>query len=182
MFLLYIFRIAAYLLNFLFLRHCRIIWAGLVTTAKVWAYAFNYLLENEDHLFPLVRALIFAAKYVILILYQCICDGVRACNICNGIRLTVFIGNPAFGGRGAGVRRRSRRRKGRNFDATLGFPGEGWARLRFGTWNCRGLKVGSVISRDLSVFTPVGVSLRVLVQRGRTMHLCKAKIMYYMNI
>ena len=116
-----------------------VIWAGLTLIAKVLVNAVLYLLENEDHLFPLVRALIFAAKYVILILYQCICDGVRACNICNGIRLTVFIGNPAFGGRGAGVRRRSRRRKGRSFDATLGFPGEGWARLRFGTWNCRGL-------------------------------------------
>ena len=41
------------------------------------------------------------------------------------------------------------------------------------------IKVGSVISRDLSVFTPVGVSLRALVQHGRTIYLCKAKIMYY---
>ena len=36
-------------------------------------------------------------------------------------------GNLAFGGRGVGIWRSKRRRKGRLFDSTLGYPGEGWS-------------------------------------------------------
>ena len=46
-----------------------------------------------------------------------------------------FVGNPAFGGRGppyvvSGYK---------IFDSTLGYPGEGWAKLSFATWNTRSL-------------------------------------------
>ena len=53
----------------------------------------------------------------------------------------VFVGNPAFGGRGSGVHRKSKRKKVCNkcFDSTLGYPGEGWATLRIATWNTRSL-------------------------------------------
>ena len=55
--------------------------------------------------------------------------------------------NPAFGGRGAGVTYKScgksRKVPKFSFDATLGFPGEGWsqshANLKIATWNTRSL-------------------------------------------
>ena len=54
--------------------------------------------------------------------------------------------NPAFGGRGCGVRHVVRKCKNKghratffNFDSSLGFPGEGWANLRLATWNPRSL-------------------------------------------
>ena len=84
--MLFITRIAAYILNFLFLRHCRIVWTGLTIIAKVLATTALYLLENDDNIFPLVRAILFAAKFIILILFQCLCGGVLACNICTGKR------------------------------------------------------------------------------------------------
>ena len=50
----------------------------------------------------------------------------------------VFTSNPAFGGRGEGVRR-TLRGGNKTFDATLGFPGEGWEQLSMATWNTRSL-------------------------------------------
>ena len=46
-------------------------------------------------------------------------------------------GNLAFGGRGSPYVVRGRRTF--KFDSTLGFPGEGWAKLTFATWNTRSL-------------------------------------------
>ena len=59
----------------------------------------------------------------------------------------VWYSNPAFGGRGTGVAHSCVKncRKGayREFDSTLGFPGEGWSEdhpnLKFATWNTRSL-------------------------------------------
>ena len=58
----------------------------------------------------------------------------------------VYFGNPAFGGRGpAYIARQQRKRNGNDnhstmaFDATKGFPGEGWEKLKIATWNCRSL-------------------------------------------
>ena len=53
-----------------------------------------------------------------------------------------FYGNLAFGGRGPAFR--VRKGKGntsdtREFDSTLGYPGEGWKKLNITTWNCRSL-------------------------------------------
>ena len=53
-------------------------------------------------------------------------------------RQLVFVGNPAFGGRGQGVRR-TLRGGNKTFDTTLGYPGEGWAQLSMATWNTRSL-------------------------------------------
>ena len=50
----------------------------------------------------------------------------------------VFVGNPAFGDRGQGIRR-NLRSSNKSFDATLGFPGEGWSFLSMATWNTRSL-------------------------------------------
>ena len=55
------------------------------------------------------------------------------------IRQLVFVGNPAFGGRGTGIRRTLRCGNNKKFDSTLGFPGEGWATLSLATWNTRSL-------------------------------------------
>ena len=58
------------------------------------------------------------------------------------IEQIIFVGNPAFGGRGPGIRRGMRRkRKNTNFDSTLGYPGEGWKDklLSMATWNTRSL-------------------------------------------
>ena len=54
------------------------------------------------------------------------------------------VGNPAFGGRGAGIWRRHCKTNARlAFDSTLGFPGEGWSskfpNLHMATWNTRSL-------------------------------------------
>ena len=54
------------------------------------------------------------------------------------MRQQVFVGNPAFGGRGQGIRRKLRGGN-KTFDSTLGFPGEGWAQLSMATWNTRSL-------------------------------------------
>ena len=54
------------------------------------------------------------------------------------LRQRVFVGNPAFGGRGQGIRRKLRGGN-KTFDSTLGFPGEGWDQLSMATWNTRSL-------------------------------------------
>ena len=56
----------------------------------------------------------------------------------------VFIGNPAFGGRGPSVYRKNQKQNATcKFDKTCGFPGEGWSNkfpnLTMGTWNTRSL-------------------------------------------
>ena len=49
----------------------------------------------------------------------------------------------AFGGRGTGILRYKTKRNGKKFDATLGYPGEGWStsfpNLRMATWNSRSM-------------------------------------------
>ena len=65
--------------------------------------------------------------------------------------------NPAFGGRGTGLRRKCKTQRNetvrklkqcekllqsfsdKTFDSTLGYPGEGWARFSMATWNTRSL-------------------------------------------
>ena len=64
------------------------------------------------------------------------------CNMYDSKPARLFFGNPAFGGRGVGIQQRHRGRRTATFkfNASLGFPGEGWsAPLRLTTWNTRGL-------------------------------------------
>ena len=140
-FLLFVYRIAAYLLHFFILRHCRIIGTGISLSAKAATAVLLYLLEHEEMIFPLVRAALSVALCISNYLFLCLYDGMMACGTFDPKRVTIFTGNPAFGGRGAGIRRKKRRKRGRHktFDSTLGFPGEGWAQLRLATWNTRGL-------------------------------------------
>ena len=70
---------------------------------------------------------------------------IMACGIRR--RVTTFVGNLAFGGRGPELRRaihhkgNSDSQKAFNalFNSSMGFPGEGWARLTMATWNTRSL-------------------------------------------
>ena len=51
----------------------------------------------------------------------------------------IITANLAFGGRGCGIIRTANRKNDKEFDSTLGFPGEGWDVLRIATWNTRSL-------------------------------------------
>ena len=137
-------RIVAYLLHFFILRHRRIMWTGAKLVANVFMAALFHLMEHEEIIFPLVRAALLVTTCITTSLLLCLHDGMMACGPHTEKRPEIFTGNPAFGGRGPGVRRvkkrkTSKKRKGRIFDSTRGFPGEGWAQLRFATWNTRGL-------------------------------------------
>ena len=137
--LLFALRIAAFLSHFFIFRHSRTLWTGITLVGKALTITFLYLLEHEENIFPLVRAALYVAKYIIIFLISCLRDGMLACGAYDGKRLLIFVGNPAFGGRGPGIVRNKGNNKNKTFDSTLGFPGEGWAPLRFATWNTRGL-------------------------------------------
>ena len=59
--------------------------------------------------------------------------------------IIAHVGNPAFGGRGAGIYRvkLGGRFACKEFDSTCGFPGEGWSNrfplMKMATWNCRSI-------------------------------------------
>ena len=133
-----IFLIAAYLLRFFFTRHRRILWTGTTILAKALMDILLQVLQHDVFIYPLVRAAIFIAAYIVTLLFWCLLDGISLCDI-HDRRILTYTSNLAYGGRGPARTWRKRRKRGKIFNATLGFPGEGWAQLRFGTWNTRGI-------------------------------------------
>ena len=93
-----------YLLNFYVIRHRRILWTGATFLLRMAAAVTYHLLMHEEiFLFPLVRLALLVITYIAANLFYIVCVGILACDVCNSHRITVFVGNPAFGGRGPGV-------------------------------------------------------------------------------
>ena len=95
---------------------------------------FLALDKQDESLF-----LLFLLWQVGIYIYHQICIGLSYCDSCIARkkwwkkRAITFVANPAFGGRGQGIRRSG---KHSAFDSTLGYPGEGWKDklLSMATW------------------------------------------------
>ena len=116
-----------FLLHFYVIRHRRILWTGAKILLRMVAAVTYHLLMHEEIFFPLVRLALLVLTCIAANLFYIVCVDILACDVCNSHRITVFVGNPAFGGRGPGVRLNKKRGCGndKEFDSTLGFPGEG---------------------------------------------------------
>ena len=127
-------------------RYARLLRMGLRLTAKL-LLELCLMLGICEVISPILFWLITTINFTIYLVIRCIFDAIH---VSCGIRrkCTVFTGNLAFGGRGPELRR-GLRRKGNNdnclkafatlFNATMGFPGEGWDRFSMATWNTRSL-------------------------------------------
>ena len=117
---------AKYLCYFYLTRHRRILQTVVTTLLYMTAAVILHLLEHEDHIFPMVRLALLASILISTNLLVAVHAGILACGVHDPKRATIFISNPAYGGRGPGVVRKKRRQRHCfKFDSSLGFPGEG---------------------------------------------------------
>ena len=71
---------------------------------KTVAAVTHHLLMHEEMLFfPLVQLALLALTHVAANLFYIVCVDMSACDVYNSYRITVFVGNPVFGGRGPEV-------------------------------------------------------------------------------